>query len=286
MKTKIYLLLLAAIALASCSAENITENTVTDANQLTLNRVETYYPSKEIYENSTEIQWARKNVQHFENGLIVADSTYNSVHELEYVTVHTQSATTASIITYDFNNNTAINTSLFSYDSLGRIIELSVSSADINYRKTMIYAEDNSCTVTKHYDESGESEVTGTYIPNEQGILYMRNATNENEMLVFENGKPVTYKQAMLDSNTLLNFEYYDIAIPANRLKTVTQINNITLTGNLVESVAQNCNYYFKGLLGIYSNSSDFNDLNYITHNMYYGQINHDTKETFYYYNE
>ena len=266
MKTKIYLLLLAAIVLASCSAENITENTVTDANQLTLNRVETYYPSKEIYENSTEIQWARKNVQHFENGLIVADSTYNSVHELEYVTVHTQSATTASIITYDFNNNTAINTSLFNYDSLGRITELSVSSADINYRKTMSYAADNSCTVTNYYDESGESEVWGTFIANEDGLFYARNSPNENEMLIFEDGKPVTYKQAMLDSSTLINMEYYDIPVPANRLKTATQVNNITLTGNLLESVSGNSDQYLKSLEGIYNYVSTFNDLNYITH--------------------
>jgi len=286
MKTKIYLLLLAGIMLASCSTENISENTITDANQLTLNKVETYFPSKETYEDSTAIQWVRKNVQHFENGLIVADSTYNYMHELESTTVRAYSATAASIITYDFNNNTAMSTTLFTYDNLGRIIELSVNSSDINYRKTMAYAADNSCTVTNHYDESGESEVWGTYIANVEGLLYTRNSPNENEILIFEGGKPVIYKQEMLDSNTLINMEYYDVPVPANRLKTVTQINNITLTGNLLESVSGNSDHYLKSLEGWCYYESTFNDFNYITRTLIMTMPNQSTQEIFYYYNE
>jgi len=284
MKTKNYLLLFVAIALASCSAENITENTLPIANELTLQRVETYYPSKEAYENS-QSQGASKRVQHFENALIVADSTYNYTHVLESTTVRTYAAAAASAITYNVNQ-TPIHTSLFSYDSLGRITELSISSADTNYRKTMSYAADNSCTVTNHYIENDNSEVWGTFNANADGLLYARNSPNENEILIFEDGKPVTYKQEMLDSNTLINMEYYDIPVPANRLKTVTQINNITLIGNLAESVSENSDHYLKSLQGIYNYSSTFNDLNYITHSFLTSIANQNTQETFYYYNE
>ena len=284
MKTNL-LLLFVAIVMASCAADNISENTIPAESQLTLERVVTYNPSKRVYDSITQTTGATKMVQYFQNGLIVADSTYNSTHELESTTVRTYSATAASAIIYNVDH-TPIHTSLFSYDNAGRITELSVSSADTNYRKTMSYAADNSCTVTNHYIENDNSEVWGTFNSNADGLLYARNSPNEVEMLVFEDGTPVTYKQAILDSNTLINMEYYDVPVPANRLKTVIQINNITLTGRLVESVAQNCTYYLKSLEGIYNYDSTFNELNYITHNMNYDLINLGTTETFYYYNE
>ena len=285
MKTKNYLLLFVAIALASCSADNITESTLNPANELTLQRVETYYPSKEMYDGMNDTEYVGKNVQYFESGYVVADSTFNHFHNLQSTTVYTHTSNTASVISYD-NANTVLSTSLFNYDSLGRITELSVISVDINYRKTMSYAADNSCTVTIHYTQSGSSEIWGSFNANEDGLFYARNSPNENEMLIFEDGKPVTYKQAMLDSNTLLNIEYYNIPVPANRLKTVTQTNNITLMGDLVTSVAENSNYYLKNLGGIYNYDSAFNDLNYITHTFFTSMPYQTTQEIFYYYNE
>jgi len=285
MKTKFYLMLSAAIALASCSADNITENTVTPTNELTLQRVETYYPSKEMYDGMNDSEFVGKNIQYFENGFVVADSTFNHFHNLQTITVYTHTNSGASVIVYD-NTHTALSTSLFTYDNLGRITELSVSSADINHHRTMSYGTDGSCTVTGHYAETNTSEIWGTFITDADGLLYARNSPNENEMLIFEDGKPVTYRQEMLDSNTIINMEYYNIPVPANRLKTVTQINNITLAGNLAESVAQNSDHYLKSMVGMYNYDSTFNDLNYITHTLLTYIPEQTTQEIFYYYNE
>lgn len=285
MKTKIYSALIAALALASCSSENITENTIPAENQLTLQRVETYQPTKEFYDNSTTALWATKTVQYFEDGLIVADSTFNKVHDLESVTVRTATATSASQITYN-RDNIAENTILYTYDGNGRVTELSVSSPSVNYRKTMVYTATGSATVTYHDPISGSSQVLGTYVPNADGILSEFNATNENESLVFEDNKPVTYIQTTMGSFTAINMEYYDVPVPANRLKTATQVNNITLTGVLLESVANNSGYYLKSIQNVYSYSHTFNSLNYIEHSMFYGLVDPHTIETFYYYNE
>lgn len=285
MKTNIYLALIAGLALASCSSENITENVNPPLqNQLTLQKVETYYPSKDIYDNSTATIPSGKTVQYFENGFIVADSTFN-FHSLASVTVRTSTATSASQITYNADNE-AIETNLFTYDGSGRITELSVSSSNVNYRKTIAYAANGDASVTYHNVEDDTSEYLGTYIANQNGLFSQLNATNENQSLVFEGGKPVTFLQSILDSNTIINMEYYNVAVPENRLKTVTQINNITVVGSLINSVAQNSNFYLKSLLGIYNNESEFNILNYITHNMYYDLINNGTIETLYFYNE
>jgi len=275
-----------AIALVSCSAENITESTIPAENLLTLQRVETYQPSKEVYDNGgNPNQFTNKTIQYFEDGLIVADSTFNNVHHLESVTVRTATATSASQITYN-RDNIAIYTALFTYDGTGRIIELSVSSLSINYRETIAYTATGSATVTYHNTANGSSEVMGTFVPNEDGLLTSFNAENENQHLVFEGGKPVTFNQRTMGSSTVINMEYYDVPVPANRLKTVTQVNNVTLTGALVQSVAENSGYYFKSLEGIYNHSHTFNNLNYIEHSIKYDLINHGTTETFYYYNE
>lgn len=285
MKTKLYLLLLIVVTLASCSSENITESTLPASNELTLKRVETYNPTKAAYENTTDNQWGMKQVQYFENGFIVADSTFNNLHNLEYVTVHTQSSTAASVITYNTDNR-ATSTSLFTYDDRGRITELSVSSPNINYRKTVAYTTQGTATVTYHDTAESISNIMGTYTANQGGILSSFEAAYEIEALIFDGSKPVTYTQAILDSSTLINMEYYDIAVPANRLKTATQINNITVMGGLLESVANNCDYYLKRIGDFYSYSHTFNELNYISHSMFYNLADPGTTESFYYYNE
>ena len=285
MKNKHYLLLLIAIVMASCSADDITENPDPVENELTLQRVVTYQPSKEFYDNSTTALWAAKTVQYFEDGLIVADSTFNKVHDLESVTVRTARATSASEITYN-RDNIAENTILYTYDGNGRVTELSVSSPSVNYAKTVVYTATGSATVTYHDPVSGSSQVLGTYMPNENGILSNFNAANENESLVFQDNKPITYIQTTMGSFTTINMEYYDVPVPANRLKTATQINNITLTGTLLESVANNSDHYLKSIHNVYSYSHTFNSLNYIEHSMFYDLIDLRTVETFYYYNE
>ncbi|MXN91020.1 hypothetical protein GR160_07240 [Flavobacterium sp. Sd200] len=285
MKTNIYLVLIAVATLVSCTSENITENVnPSQQNQLTLQRVETYYPSKDFYENSTATIPTGKTVQYFEDGFIVADSTFNS-HSLISTTVRSLTATSASQIVYNTSNE-AIETYHFTYDNSGRITELSAVSSVSNYRKTITYAANGNASVTYHNEDNGTSENIGTYIANQDGLFTQLNATNENQSLVFEGDKPVTYLQSILDSNTIINMEYYNVAVPENRLKTTTQINNITVVGKLIDSVAQNSNFYLKSVLGIYNNESEFNSLNYITHNMYYDLINNGTTETYYYYNE
>jgi len=281
MKTNLLLLFIAAV-LTSCSAENISENTIPVENQLTLRKVETYSPSKAVYDSVTEAAWATKKVQHFQGGLIVADSTYNHSNELLATSVRTYGVNTASIISYGLNSNTT----LFTYDDIGRIIELSVSSSEMNYRKTMNYTADGSCTVTNYYYENEEGEVWGIYTANDDGIFYAHNSPTQNESLLFEDGKPIIYRQETADNITSLSMVYYNIPMPANRLKTATQINNITLTGLFSESVAQNCNYYLKTLENSYEYDSTFNDLNYITHSFLFTMPNQSTLETFYYYNE
>jgi len=286
MKNKIYLLLLAVFILASCSSENITENTGPATNLLTLKKVETYYPSKAAYDSIREITWASKRVQYFQDGLIVADSSYNYTHELDYVTAHTYSANHASIITYN-RDNIATNTYLFTYDTRGRITEFEVNYSQAHSKRIMSYNNDGTTTYTDHNLTTGEIyEPVGAYTANADGILSYFTSPNENESLIYEGGKPVTYTQATMGSSGIINIEYYNIPIPANRIKTATQINNSTLTyGYLYQSVPEGCGY-LKSIENAYEYDSTFNDLNYITHTFRLVYPNNNTDETFYYYNE
>ena len=235
MKTKILLLFVAAM-LASCSSDNITESTLPASNELTLKKVETYYPSKAVYDSITGGVFSTKEIQYFENGYIVADSIYNQVHELSYIREYTYHSNTTYEALYT-PNHTAVNSTLYTYDNSGRIIEYlntQYSQPQEGLKKKFAYNADGTATITyPDYVTNETPESYGSYTANADGIISFFSSPSHNQSLLYQNGNPVTHTETTQSSTYVRNMTFYDIPAPANRLKTATQINNITLAPRL-----------------------------------------------------
>jgi hypothetical protein len=127
----------------------------------------------------------------------------------------------------------------------------------------------------------------GTYIPNEAGILSFFNDDVQEKTLTYQDGKPYKYTASINQQEVQsFTFTYYSVALPANRIKTVTQVNNIILINDYLALAADNTTDYIKTYEGLINYQSTFNSLGYLTNSLYNAGATGTNKEVFYYYNE
>jgi hypothetical protein len=288
MKTKIYLMLLAGTIVTACSDDNsLTTNA--PVTELTLQRVEKFTPSVEAYQAGDYPSC--KNVQYFENGHIIADTTFNYQHHADEITRHVYTGTTH---TQSFEHSGVVNMIKEKiYDGLGRLIQINTSwpNAYINGTPIIImrYSYTNDAITLINYDGT-TGEILGpvvTYSLNSNGHLsgYVRSNGETYDTIVYDGNKPL---RALNDFGTV-NFTYYPVAVPENMQKTAIETNNAMLDGTgFNDFAALNCSYFLKSYDGHATFETVFNNLNYPTHTKGSGSLHETpyTDETFYFYNE
>lgn len=287
MKTKIYLMLLAGTILTACSDDDAltTNATVTE---LTLQRVEKFSPSVEAYQAG---DFSSKNVQYFENGHVIADTTFNYQHQADEITRHVYTNTTH---TQSFEHNGVVNRIKEKiYDGQGRLVQINTSWLNSYSNGTPIlinrYRYTNDAIILTNYNgTTGEilgETVTYNLNTNGQIIGYVLSDGETRNTVVYDGNKPL---RAIYDFGTV-NFTYYPVAVPENMQKTAIETNNAMLDGTgFNDYAALNCSYFLQSYDGHATFETVFNNLNYPIHTKGSGSLHETpyTDETFYFYNE
>lgn len=283
MKLKNYLLLgSATLFVAACSSSDDNNN-----QEMVLNRVEVYYPSKSEYENSEDQFMAFKEVQYYENGEIALDSFYDGYgnYHSGYIV---QTTGNTKIMTYYDAANIVLFTTTYNYDTAGRLLEiihLTVNDPLNNKIDKYSYEADGTIVHTFQHSSS-EPQTSNIYTTNEAGLISgtINNDGTWRATLIFEDGNVPQINH----SNGLSRYyKYYTTPKPSNLRMNTTQSNNYILEEGL-DAVGNIAKYYLKA----YDNAdrtyeSTFNESGYITHTNYEGNDGSARRktETFYYYN-
>jgi len=289
MKNKILLLLLTALAIASCSGDPDTLNSeISNSGLLILKKVETFYPSAEAYSNPDDVDPARKKVQYFENGEIVADTVYDKTGALYQTTVRTASGTTKTeTVTTMVGGTPSVVAYTYTYDAAGRITEYQTDLGAQSYKKVMAYNTDGTIVITSYDSNSGNLGSYGAYSVNPAGRIANFDSDTEHLALIYQDSKPIQYTKDYTGEETTdtLNFTYYSTAVPVNRVKTITQVNNIILISGYLYYAAYNAHEYLESHQGAAYYADTFNNNGYLTVSRV-EQSNGDNHEMYYYYNE
>lgn len=271
--------LLSFLALVSCN-DDVEDIVPSDQSFLIAKKTITYVPQFENFET--------KSIKNFDaNGVSIDQFRYNSQNQLtgrsEYFSTPTQKIT----INYDAQN--IITSKYFeNFDAQGRLIEnylLNDSTNEVYYRKVFSYPD--STTILASNVENNVTTPYMKYKINSMGYIYSQEELTgqlNKKTLTFDNEKPIS--MVVYDGTEVIltwNFQYYAQPKPLNIQKTITEINNATLSGVLIEHLAYNCNFYFKQIDDFYYNNYLFNASNYLEHALSTYGLNN-LSETFYYY--
>lgn len=292
MKTNIYLVLITALTLASCTDED-SITTATAAAELSLQKIEKFSPSAEAY--TTGAEGSFKNVKYYNDNRTVADTTFDASGSIYTIVQHTYTANTYTTVTSGVPDVLS-STKKLTYDDSGRLTEEKIIAhnsgmpAGSSAITTFNYNSDG--TITRNSVDPGTNEVmanyTFNYHVNANGLINSINFNSATSTFVYNNDKPVQY----FHNNTeevieRVNFLYYSTPVPSNMQRSVVQLNNSILENGFETAVADNCNYYLQSYEGLVTFNKTFNDLNYVTYSKATGTMHQEQydSETFYYYN-
>jgi hypothetical protein len=280
------ILTLSVISCSNDSANN-TEDDPTGLNKRIIYQTQSLYP-----ENNT------KEIQHYINNQVVADTVFNHLNEWMYRKITVTTGNTKSFLTLDTNNQIT-QRSDYTYDAQGRITSRRILVPLNLLTVTYTYNSDETVTVNAINSENMTSMYVGTYYKNSNGLIYKeaRPGTADPSILYentlqFDNLKPtsITYS-----GGNVTPFNYFSNPKPDDLLKSTIELNNGVLNGLSLVVLAQQGNFYYKydiangnGITTTYQ--TDFTTDNYI---QYYkstyinttGNNNLLTTEIFYYYN-
>jgi len=254
-----------------------------------LSKVITYMPSKQSYENG-EIE-STKNVQYFEGTNVIADTTFDISGNIHSRVAHIYTSNSYEL---NYYHGTSLNLKLtYIYDSLGRIIEIKSDNSFLYQgfpnqglaSRKLIY--ENGQVVCERYDENNQlmPQYTRYYLLNTTGLI-----TFDSNFI----GDKLVANNLSMGSVAM---DYYDVAKPANMLKSIYQLNNLFFESSEYRvHMAENNNYYlqsysyinYNGISETVTFESEFDDLGYILHTKGTGVVaNYEADrnlERFYYY--
>jgi len=299
MKTKIYLLMLAGITLASCNDEDaVTTDTL--ATELTLQRVEKFSPSLELYTAGAAESF--KNVKYYSNNRVVADTTFDASGNVTQT--QTYLYTGSNLTTKFIYHISSYLKYQFAYDADNRLKDQKVygnnGSGIEQYIEHSIstYGDDNSITLKamSTFDETiviPQTEIT--YLLNSQGYINSASSYGYSTSINYEGNKPTQYTETYGDEESyVLDYSFYATPMPANLVAPNAAFNNTIIKGARYMpqiDLAQNCSYYINKLQDnngqLVTFDKTFNELNYVTYSKATGYMNQQVynSETFYYYN-
>jgi hypothetical protein len=229
-----------------------------------------------------------KRIQYYLNNQVIADTTFNHLDQWISRNVITTNGNATSYQTFD-NSNILTYQQNVTYDALGRLIERRDILPSNNFKTYTYNSNDNSVSVTTTFLNEPNSPTFFLskfhYHPN--GLLFKQtfapNSTNEHS-ITFDNFKPLSF-QNVESPNLNLNYNFYTNPMPANILKSILEMNNLTLRNLSLNNINFYCNYY--PLLENVTNSNTsttyqttFNNLNYIT-NKIRTQVNLNNNSSF-----
>lgn len=286
-------LLLIALAIAgvftSCSDDNASTNDAQDTSLELLKTVK-YIPTKQAYDNNVE--GSKKNVQYFEGNKVVADTTFDTSGSIVMRVIHIYTATTHS--KQILVNELLTLTQNYIFDNDGRIIE----------RQADLYPSSISSTSINKYVYNTNSITVNAYDPNTNLLMPQYTHTIplnsfglvQYEGLSYQDDKPVQWIFTATEESATVNLEYYNVTMPANEIKTINELNNLSLQGeDYGNNLIENNNYYLKKYITTTSPTTStsfvtfdktFNEWGYVTYSKAQGTIfeNIRDSETFYYY--
>jgi len=281
--------LFTAMAIASCSGDPDTLNSeISNNGLLTLNKVETFYPSKAAYNDPNDFDTARRKIQYFENGEIVADTVYDKTGALYQTTARTANGIVKTeTVTTIVGGTPTVVAYTYTYDSTGRITEYQTDLGSQSYKKVMAYNTDGTIVITSYDSNSGNLGSYGAYSVNQDGRIANFDSDTEQLAILYEDSKPVQYTKYFPGEGTTdtFNFTYYSTAVPVNRVKTITQVNNIILISGYLYYAAYNANYYLQIHQDAAYYTDTFNNKGYLTVSSV-DLSNGGNNEMYYYYNE
>ena len=288
-------LFLATVAFTFMACTDESQSIIPDSNEaLNLAKVEKF-----IYRDNG-VSLDLKKVMLFENGAIVSDSLFDGDNNYVGRVVHTMDGSTYTQESYTMigDIDELVNTTVYKYDSSGRLIEATGEATLLGsgFKRDITYNDDNTISVVVSDIPSGEELYTNVYTLNDNGLINSVVFGNMDPMptctLTFDGDKPVQSVTEYPMGDDTITYSYYSNAVPANIAKTAIQINNGILENaepyNL-RGAAIGCNYFLQsetyadGTSNTYAKT--FNTEGYITPDI--ATMNGLYEEhTFYYYNE
>lgn len=241
-----------------------------------------------------------KRVMLFENGAIVSDSLFDADNNYVGRYVHTMNGSTYTQESYTMIGGVdeLVNTTVYEYDSNGRLTEATdeVALLSSGFKRVFTYNDDNTISVVFSDIPSGEELYTNIYTINDNGLInsvvFGDTAPVATCTMTFDGDKPVQSVTETTEGNDTVTYTYYSNAVPANITKNAIQINNGILENidsHYLKGLATGCNYFLQsetfpdGTSNTYSKT--FNNEGYITTDV--ATMNGLYEEhTFYYYNE
>jgi hypothetical protein len=292
MKLKNYLLLSGIVLFAAACSNNDDENN----QEMTLERVEEYYPSKAGYENPAPPyeHMASKEVQYYENGEIVIDSVFHNDSGFRRYRKTVEKKDNLIVKRYYDDSDIITLTATYHYDDSGKLLKIYNESSNpflSNYSYEYTYSQDGNITCT--YTDSSGNEYPTTCTTNEtgqiSGIITNSQDGPYTTTFIYEDGDLI---QITTNNNSGINnysLGYYDVVKPSNLQMNITQFNN-TILENGVEKIGEYSKRYIKSNDVFSTYESSFNGSGYITHSIYTdltgGASGPPEKyEAFYYYN-
>lgn len=238
MKKYLFGALLALFALTACT-DNDTENINPGESSMGLNETITYFPT---FEN-----FVTRNVKHYENNMIVSDSTFDNSGNLLTYNIHEVNGNVYTITTKDVFNTT-IATVIALHDDQGRLTDY--GNGNIQFKYTY---NGNSISVGLRDEPSEPYDEIGAFTLNEDGYIVSQTHLNGNMILsanslLFNGDKPVSF---MVQGTTgpleqTGAFTYYPNSVPSNLSKSVTEINNEVLKTNRLASIGEFSNHHLE----------------------------------------
>ena len=241
-----------------------------------------------------------KRVMLFENGAIVSDSLFDADNNYVSRVVHTMNGSTYTQESYSMIGGVdeSVNTTVYKYDSSGRLIEATdeVALLSTGFKRVFTYNDDNTISVAFSDIPSGEYLYTNVYTVNDNGLINSVVFGDTDPVITcamtFDGDKPVQSVTETPMGDETVTYSYYSNTVPANIAKTAIQINNGILesaNSHYLKGMATGCNYFLQseafpgGTSNTYTKT--FNNEGYITADV--ANMNGLYEEhTLYYYNE
>jgi hypothetical protein len=274
---------------ASCSSSSDSTNEETNAGLV--KRV--IFNTQSLYPDSNT-----KEIQHYANNQIVADTIFNNLNQWTARKVITTNGGTKTYQTLDTNDQIVAHREE-TYDNQDRVTSrrtyVPLNLIVVNFT----YNPDNTVTANAYNTLYQTTTLIATYHKNSDGIIYkeFRPMTSQPSVIVestlqFEGSKPVSLINSV--NSSVISFDYYPNAMPADIQKSVTELNNKILLGLSLTKLAEEGNFYYKRASGTLDGvtstyQTDFNIDNYLEYfksTYVHATINNLlTTEIFYYYN-
>ena len=215
-------LLLAVMAFSFMACTDDSQGIVPNTNEtLNLAKVE-----KLMYRDNG-VSLDTKRVMLFENGAIVSDSLFDADNNYVSRVVHTMNGSTYTQESYSMIGGVdeSVNTTVYKYDSSGRLIEATdeVALLSTGFKRVFTYNDDNTISVAFSDIPSGEYLYTNVYTVNDNGLINSVVFGDTDPVITcamtFDGDKPVQSVTETPMGDETVTYSYYSNTVPANIAK-------------------------------------------------------------------